>query len=161
MPNADTDGRVLIQMIQEFCVTRPYAKAFTSLGQLRYLSCIQHVDGVVGNSSSGLTEVPSFKKGTVNIGDRQRGRLRAVSVIDCVPSKSFILSSINELYSQSFRRKLSLPDPVDSVTSLDVSDLVVRLLTSKLLDAIPLAKRFYDCNSGQSDVGSIGSIVIV
>ena len=97
MPNADTDGRVLIQMIQHFCATRPHAKAFTSLGQLRYFSCIQNVDGVVGNSSSGLLEVPSFKKGTVNIGDRQKGRLQTSSIINCEPERKDILSSITNL----------------------------------------------------------------
>jgi GDP/UDP-N,N'-diacetylbacillosamine 2-epimerase (hydrolysing) len=99
MPNADTDGRVLIQMIQEFCATRPYAKAFTSLGQLRYFSCIQHCDGVVGNSSSGLAEVPSFKKGTVNVGDRQKGRLQAKSIINCEPTRLELNSAIGRLYS--------------------------------------------------------------
>jgi len=98
MPNADTDGRVLIQMIQDFCATRsPYAKAFTSLGQLRFFSCIQHCDGVVGNSSSGLLEVPSFKKGTVNIGDRQKGRLRAATVMDCEPERAAISEAIKRL----------------------------------------------------------------
>jgi len=74
MPNADTDGRALIKMVQQFVAEHPNARAYTSLGQLRYLSCAAQVDGVVGNSSSGLAEVPSFKKGTINIGDRQRGR---------------------------------------------------------------------------------------
>ncbi len=97
MPNADTDGRVLIQMIQDFCSTRPHAKGFTSLGQLRYFSCIQHCDGVVGNSSNGLAEVPSFKKGTVNIGDRQKGRLRMVSVIDCQPETKSIADALHLL----------------------------------------------------------------
>lgn len=98
MPNADTDGRVLIQMIHEFCAIRPHAKAFTSLGQLRYFSCIQNVDGVVGNSSSGLLEVPCFKKGTVNIGNRQKGRIQASSIINCDPTKKHILSSIKQLF---------------------------------------------------------------
>jgi GDP/UDP-N,N'-diacetylbacillosamine 2-epimerase (hydrolysing) len=97
MPNADTNGRVLIRMIQDFCTTRPHAKAFNSLGQLRYFSCIHHCDGVVGNSSSGLAEVPSFKKGTVNIGDRQKGRLRASSVIDCEPKREAISESLRHL----------------------------------------------------------------
>ena len=82
------------------------AKAFTSLGQLRYLSCLKHVDAVVGNSSSGLTEVPSFKIGTINIGDRQRGRLKAASVIDCDPNKESILYALKQLYSSSFQDQL-------------------------------------------------------
>lgn len=95
MPNADTEGRTLIQMVKEFCSTRSNAKAFTSLGQPRYFSCIQHFDGVIGNSSSGLTEVPSFKKSTVNIGDRQKGRLRAKSVLDCEPKSKDIRLAID------------------------------------------------------------------
>lgn len=108
MPNADTEGRVLFEMINAFVWSHAQmAKAFTSLGQLRYLSCIRHVDGVVGNSSSGLTEVPSFKKGTINIGDRQRGRLKAQSVIDCLPARADIQQAIRHLYSDEFQAILT------------------------------------------------------
>ena len=106
MPNADTGGRELIRMIEQFVATRPHARAFTSLGQLRYLSCMAHVDGVIGNSSSGLAEAPSFKKGTVNIGDRQRGRLKAASVIDCEPNCASIVAAIDTLYSSPFQASL-------------------------------------------------------
>ncbi len=81
MPNADTDSCVLFEMIDQFVTKHPNARSYISLGQLNYLSAIRHVDGVVGNSSSGLLEAPSFAKGTINIGDRQRGRLKADSVI--------------------------------------------------------------------------------
>lgn len=104
MPNADTGSRVLFEMISQFAANRTNARVFTSLGQLLYLSCVAHVDGVVGNSSSGLTEVPSFHKGTVNIGDRQRGRLKADSVIDCDPNRRSILTAIQRLYSPEFQR---------------------------------------------------------
>ena len=107
MPNADTDGRPLIKMVEQFASQYSNAHAFTSLGQLRYLSCIAQVDGVVGNSSSGLAEVPSFKKGTINIGDRQRGRLQAPSVINCEPNQKSISDAINILYSPSFQVGLS------------------------------------------------------
>ena len=107
MPNADTDGRKLFEKVKEFCANHSKAFAFTSLGQLRYLSCVQHVDGVVGNSSSGLIEVPSFKKGTINIGDRQRGRLKASSVIDCNPDRLSISKSLEQLYSAEFQKLLS------------------------------------------------------
>lgn len=106
MPNADTDGRKLIGLVEEFVKEHPHASAFTSLGQLRYLSAIAHVDGVVGNSSSGLAEVPSFKKGTVNIGDRQRGRLMAESVINCEPERESILHAINRLYAPDFNQRV-------------------------------------------------------
>jgi GDP/UDP-N,N'-diacetylbacillosamine 2-epimerase (hydrolysing) len=107
MPNADNDGRALIKMVQQFVEEHSNARAFTSLGQLRYLSCMAHVDGVVGNSSSGLAEVPSFKKGTINIGDRQLGRLQAASVINCEPTNESIQAAIKKLYSEDFQKNLS------------------------------------------------------
>jgi GDP/UDP-N,N'-diacetylbacillosamine 2-epimerase (hydrolysing) len=106
MPNADTGGRVLFGMVEKFVMDHGNARAFTSLGQLRYLSCIAYVDGVVGNSSSGLLEVPSFGKGTVNIGDRQRGRLKAESVIDCSPDRDSIRVALQRLYSPEFQSVL-------------------------------------------------------
>ena len=106
LPNADTDGRTLIRMVHNFIEQHPKARAYTSIGQLRYLSCIAQVDGVLGNSSSGLLEVPSFKKGTINIGDRQRGRLQAESVINCEPTQSSISTAITQLYSADFQAAL-------------------------------------------------------
>jgi UDP-hydrolysing UDP-N-acetyl-D-glucosamine 2-epimerase len=81
LPNADPEGRQLIDMTKAHVAERRNSVACVSLGHLRYLSAIRHVDVVVGNSSSGLLEVPSFKKPTVNIGDRQKGRIEAASVI--------------------------------------------------------------------------------
>jgi GDP/UDP-N,N'-diacetylbacillosamine 2-epimerase (hydrolysing) len=107
MPNADTGGHELIAMIEQFVASRSNSRAYVSLGDLRYLSCIRHVDGVVGNSSSGLTEVPSFGKGTVNIGDRQRGRLKASSVIDCEPNREAIGAALQRLFSPGFRAALT------------------------------------------------------
>jgi len=95
-PNADPEGRMIIKLIDDFVATRTHAKAYTSMGQLNYLSTIAQVDAVVGNSSSGLYEVPSFKKPTVNIGDRQKGRIQASSVINCEPEASSIAQAIRE-----------------------------------------------------------------
>ncbi len=106
LPNADTGGRTLIKMVEQFVAQHANARAYTSLGQLRYLSCIAHVDGVIGNSSSGLAEVPSFKKGTINIGDRQRGRLQADSIINCEPTLASIRAALEQLYSIEFQEKL-------------------------------------------------------
>ena len=109
MPNADTDSRVLFGMIEEFVQQHPErAKAFTSLGQLRYLSCLKYVDAVVGNSSSGFAEAPSFKIGTINIGERQSGRIKAASVIDCEPNRHSFKFALEKLYSSSFQEKLAL-----------------------------------------------------
>ena len=71
-------------MIDKYILDRPKKSVgFASLGQIKYLSALQYVDAVVGNSSSGLLEAPSFKIGTINIGDRQKGRVRAVNTYDC------------------------------------------------------------------------------
>lgn len=141
LPNADAGGRGLIKMIEAFVVTHANARAYTSLGQLRYLSCVAQVDGVVGNSSSGLLEVPSFKKGTINIGDRQQGRLKASSVIDCQPTCSSILQAIERLYSDEFGQVLkSTQNPYGDGNA---SEQVVRCLERADLVGV-LKKRFYD-----------------
>jgi GDP/UDP-N,N'-diacetylbacillosamine 2-epimerase (hydrolysing) len=106
-PNADTEGRVIIKMIDDYVYRNSHeAVAFVSLGQLRYLSALIFVDACVGNSSSGLAEVPTFKIGTINIGDRQKGRLKTDSVIDCEPDKESIRVAIRKLYSKEFQAKL-------------------------------------------------------
>jgi GDP/UDP-N,N'-diacetylbacillosamine 2-epimerase (hydrolysing) len=102
--NSDTNGRVINQMIDEYVAKHSdKSVGFTSLGQLRYLSALQYVDAMVGNSSSGLAEAPSFQIGTINIGDRQKGRIKADSVIDCEPEKSDIAQAFEKLYSQEFQ----------------------------------------------------------
>ena len=128
MPNADTNGRALIKLVNAFCALRPRAKAFSSLGQLRYFSCVQHCDGVVGNSSSGLLEVPSFRKGTINIGDRQKGRLMASSVICCQPEKHAIVNSIRHLYSAPFQEMVKhVESPYGNGGS---ADMIIEILNN-------------------------------
>lgn len=101
--NSDTDGKVINQIIDEYVAKNSHKSVgFTSLGQLRYLSALQYIDAMVGNSSSGLAEAPSFKIGTINIGDRQKGRIKADSVIDCEPKKDEILKAFDKLYSNEF-----------------------------------------------------------
>lgn len=92
--NADTGGNELNHLIEDWSSTRPNAAVFTSLGQQRYLSLMNEVDVVVGNSSSGFYEAPSLHTPTVNIGDRQRGRLAADSVINAEPRSEDILAKI-------------------------------------------------------------------
>ena len=105
--NSDTNGRVINQMIDEYVAKNSHKSIeFASLGQLRYLSALQYIDAVVGNSSSGLLEAPSFKIVTINIGDRQKGRIKALSVIDCEPKKEEISKAFEEIYSKEFQEKL-------------------------------------------------------
>ena len=143
MPNADTDGRVLFDKINDFCAENPNARAYTSLGQLRYLSCIKHVDGIVGNSSSGLTEVPSFKKGTINIGDRQQGRLKASSVIDCEPEFESITTALERLFSAGFQAEL--PKVVNPYGNGGASEAILKTLTAQSFKNL-LKKSFLDMN---------------
>ena len=109
LANSDTHGRIINYMIHDFVDAHSSTtKAFTSMGQLNYLSSLQFVDGVIGNSSSGLSEAPTFKIGTINIGDRQKGRLRAKSVIDCEPTNESINKALKTLYSEDFQKILTL-----------------------------------------------------
>lgn len=141
MPNADNDGRALIKMVHQFVALHPNARAYTSLGQLRYLSCIAQVDGVIGNSSSGLTEVPTFKKGTINIGDRQRGRLQAASVINCEPTRKSIQAAMKMLYAEDFQATLKqIQNPYGDGGA---SEQVIQIIKNCALDGIT-KKSFYD-----------------
>ena len=141
MPNSDTDGRVLFKQIGSFVSEHKNASVFTSLGQLRYLSCVAQVDAVVGNSSSGLAEVPSFKKATINIGDRQRGRIKAKSVIDCGPDRSAILQAIQNVYLGEFQNDLK--SVVNPYGEGGASQSIVEVLESANLDNL-IKKSFYD-----------------
>jgi GDP/UDP-N,N'-diacetylbacillosamine 2-epimerase (hydrolysing) len=142
MPNADTDGRILIDMIQKFVKTHPNARAYKSLGQLRYFSGLAQVDVVLGNSSSGIVEVPSLKKATINIGDRQRGRLRALSVIDCATDRASIKQAIEKAYSIEFKEILK--NTINPYGDGGASAKVVEILNNVNLDKI-LKKKFFDC----------------
>ena len=106
--NADTEGRLINEMIDSY-VSRNKEKAiaFTSLGQFLYLSTMKHVGAVVGNSSSGIIETPSFKKPTVNIGDRQKGRVRASNIIDVPPHRKSISSALIQALSPEFMQQIS------------------------------------------------------
>lgn len=115
-PNADTDGRIIIALMEEY-VSRnsKTAIAVSSLGSIKFLSTMQYMDGVVGNSSSGLIEAPSFPVGTVNIGDRQKGRIKAKSVIDCEPNAVSIGKAIQKLFSSGFQKAiLNVENPYGS-----------------------------------------------
>lgn len=101
--NLDVSGDLLQEMIEAFAASRANAVAVPTLGSRGYISALSHVDLVVGNSSSGLYEAPSFGIATVNIGDRQEGRLKAASVIDCPPERDAIRAAIARALSGDWR----------------------------------------------------------
>jgi len=142
MPNADSDGRVIKKMINDFVFNQSERSiSFTSMGSLNYLSTLQYVDGVIGNSSSGLAEAPTFKIGTINIGDRQKGRLKAESIIDCEPTTKTIKLAIDKLYGHKFQKDMhSVQNPYGD------GDAIEKILDILLNEDIPkeMKKEFYD-----------------
>jgi len=140
--NADTDGRIINRMIDEYVSMRQEkAVVHTSLGQLRYLSTIQYMDGVVGNSSSGIIEVPSFKVGTVNIGDRQLGRIKVASIIDCKPSYEGVQSALSKLFSGDFKKQIK--STVSPYGDGGVSEKIIHHIREIPLQGI-VKKTFYN-----------------
>lgn len=141
MCNADTGGREINKILEAFVVTHPNSRLYPSLGQLRYLSCMKYVDGIIGNSSSGLTEAPSMGIGTINIGDRQKGRLSASSVINCKPTLESIRDAINRLYDPVFQS--SLVNTINPYGNGGAAEKIVQVLKSHRLEGL-LKKTFYD-----------------
>lgn len=140
--NSDTDGRVINYMIDEYVGKNSLKSVcFTSLGQLRYLSALQFVDAMVGNSSSGLAEAPSFKIGTINIGDRQKGRIKASSIIDCEANETSIKEAFYKLYSKEFQE--TLKTTINPYGDGCASKKIIEVIKSTNLDDI-LKKSFYD-----------------
>lgn len=141
-PNADVGGRILSRMVDAYAAANPErVLAVTSLGQLRYLSAMQHCDAIVGNSSSGIVEAPAIKKPTVNIGNRQKGRLMAESIINCREDADEIAQAIALALSDEFKRKLAKTESLYG--NCDASAQIKRYLKEVSLDSSS-AKHFYD-----------------
>jgi UDP-N-acetylglucosamine 2-epimerase (non-hydrolysing)/GDP/UDP-N,N'-diacetylbacillosamine 2-epimerase (hydrolysing) len=141
--NADTEGRIINQLIDEYVAENSdRACAYTSLGQRRYLSALQHVDAVVGNSSSGIVEAPAVPVPTVNLGDRQGGRLRADSIIDCAEERTSIREAIDRALSPSFREEIQdVTSPYgDGTASPKIKDTLKKVPLGEDV----LKKGFYD-----------------
>jgi GDP/UDP-N,N'-diacetylbacillosamine 2-epimerase (hydrolysing) len=125
MPNADHNSKVIYREISNFVKKNKNVKAFKSLGSLKYLSCLKLVDVILGNSSSGLLEAPTLKIPTLNIGDRQKGRLKAKSVIDCPPKSKKIVYYLNKILSsykknkyQNFKSPYGAPGASKKIVSI-------------------------------------------
>lgn len=141
-PNADDGGRSIIPLLENYANDNPERVfAIPSLGQRRYLSAVKHSSVVVGNSSSGIIEVPSFDVATVNIGMRQKGRLAARSVIHCKPCKNNIVSAIRSGIIQEY--KVNGENIVNPYGQGDSSSQIITLL--KHMTVSPF-KSFYDLN---------------
>lgn len=142
--NADTGGRIINQMIDKFVEENDNAVAFAALGMKRYLSALKYSSMVIGNSSSGLIEAPSFGIPTINIGDRQKGRLQATSVINCLPKGEDIEKAIKLALSDNFRNKARTT--INPYGDGNTSEKIVSTIKDFLLNnKVNLKKKFYDC----------------
>jgi len=136
--NADLGGKVINQKIEQFCKIQPAKyKVVKSLGQIKYLSAMKYVDLLVGNTSSGIIEAASFKKPVVNIGDRQKGRLRGENVIDC--NLDSLQESIKLALSSSFRNKIKNLENIYGTGA--AADIVLDKLINEPISVI---KKFRD-----------------
>jgi UDP-N-acetylglucosamine 2-epimerase (non-hydrolysing) len=142
-PNADTSGRVIIDRLEEFAGRHPgRCRLVRSLGERLYLSLLSHANVMIGNSSSGLIEAPSFGLPAVNIGARQRGRLRGANVIDVAPSREEILRGIEAAQAPAFRaRARGAANPYGDGSA---APRIVDVLSKVPLDARLVQKRFAD-----------------
>ena len=140
-PNADAEGDVIAMEIDRFVRDHANAHYYASLGSRLYLSLVKNMDAVIGNSSSGIIEVPSLKIPTVNIGDRQLGRISADSVANCSPRKDEIVSTIKAVLSDEFiSRVQSSKNPYEKSGT---AEAILSILKSFNLQGI-CKKRFYD-----------------
>lgn len=141
--NADASGRIINQMLDEYVQTHDNAVVFSSLGMLRYLSAVRYSEMVIGNSSSGIVEVPAFRIPTVNIGDRQKGRIEAQSVISCEPVKVDIVRAFQKARNPEFRASLvHMENPYgNGKASEQIVKVIEDFLKNKKID---LKKKFYD-----------------
>jgi UDP-hydrolysing UDP-N-acetyl-D-glucosamine 2-epimerase len=140
--NADTSGRTINYNIEKYVEKNPVrAKVFTSMGQLLYLSAIKNADVIIGNSSSGIVEVPAFHKPTVNIGKRQQGRLKADSIIDCEETELAIVDAIKKGLSSEFKKILrDTKNPYgQGNASLKIKEYLKKVSLQNIL-----MKKFYD-----------------
>lgn len=142
--NADEDGRIINKMIDSYVKENSNSKAYESLGSKGYYSALKYSTMVIGNSSSGIIEAPSFGIPTINIGDRQRGRVQAMSIINCLPLKQEIVKAINLANSEEFRKiaQKAVNPNGDGNTSEKILQIVKDLLLSG--KEIDLKKKFYE-----------------
>ncbi len=147
--NADSAGREVNRLVDAWAAARPErTRVFDALGRLRYLSTLRQVDAVIGNSSSGLIEAPSLGVPTVNIGDRQQGRTRAASVIDCPAAAGAIVRACEQAFSPDFRRRAAA-----AINPYEQPDTIGRIMERlRTADTLSRKKIFYDLPAPTQEV---------
>lgn len=140
MPGADFENSIIEKEIKKFIKNNKNAYFFKSLGQINYYSFLNQVEAVIGNSSSGITEAPYFKKPTINLGDRQNGRVMVPSIISIKINKKKIINSIKKIESKSFQKKLK---KYRSYGNKGASEKIIKIL-KKINTKNLFKKKFYD-----------------
>jgi len=141
--NADAGGREINKLLDDYCKSRNNCHLVASLGMIRYLSAVKHASVIIGNSSSGILEGPALKVPTVNIGDRQKGRIMADSVLCCPPEATMIVDAIKRALSQEFQ--MLTQNVVSPYGDGNVSYRIVCALKRVLEEGLSVKKVFYDC----------------
>lgn len=146
--NADAGGHEINRLLDEYAKRVNNTFVYESLGMCRYLSALKYADVVIGNSSSGIIEVPSFGIPTINIGDRQKGRIQAESIINCEPDRFSISKSMKKAQDTAFRERIkNTKNPYgDGHTSEAIMDILYEHLIKKSID---LKKKFFDLDIGE------------
>jgi GDP/UDP-N,N'-diacetylbacillosamine 2-epimerase (hydrolysing) len=141
--NSDTDGRIINQMIDNYVNEKNNSYAFSSLSIENYLSLLKNSFALIGNSSSGVIEAPSLNTPSINIGDRQKGRIKAETVFDCKNNETDILSTLKEIDHLFLNDKFkNINNPYEKENT---SDEIIKVIERFLLDnRIDLKKKFYD-----------------
>lgn len=143
MANADVQGRKINQLLMEYVEKHRNAVFVNSLGMRRYLSAVKNAAFVIGNSSSGILEVPSFGIPTINIGDRQKGRIQAKSIINCQPDERSVCKAIDKALSKDFLKKIkNVKNPYgDGKASEKIVNAIEQVFLKREID---LKKKFYN-----------------
>ncbi len=145
-PNADAEGDLIADRFKTFAKGRQNVHLRSSLGSLRYLSYVKQASAIVGNSSSGVIEVPSFNVPTVNIGNRQAGRIMPETVICCTPKRKEITKAVEKAFSKDFRDLIAkAKNPYEKKGTAE--KILFRLKSADLRKAV--AKKFYDLPGGK------------
>ena len=141
MPGVEIENKIIISKIKKFVSRNKNAYFYKSLGQKNYFSELKNVDLMLGNSSSGLLEIPTFRKATINLGSRQSGRLNSSSVINSKINKKSIVNAINKVYQKKFQKRLRFcKNPYGSGgASLKILKILKKTNLTNLIN-----KRFYD-----------------
>ena len=142
MPGADLYNNIIFKKISIFTKKNSNCFLFKSLGSQKFLSFLKIADAIIGNSSSGILEMPTFKKPTINIGDRQKGRVKSNSIVDVFPKKNLIKKKIDYVFSKKFNIKNIINPYKKPNTSKKIISILKNINLEKYKN-----KKFYDSSN--------------